>query len=60
MFDILNSAIGFMSPRMDVNDMGFQGFSGVVNAHAGLGWRRQLTAGLHLLRAFSADDRAGT
>jgi hypothetical protein len=36
---IANSALGFMSPRFDVNDMGFQGFSGVVNAHSGWGYK---------------------
>ena len=37
-----------------------QGSSFATHLHAGLGWRRQLTAGIHLLRAFSSDDRAGT
>jgi len=37
-----------------------QGSSFATHLHAGVGWRRHLTAGLHLLRAFSADDRAGT
>jgi hypothetical protein len=32
----------------------------VAHLHAALAWRRRLTLGAHLLRAFSADDRAGT
>ncbi len=34
-----NSAIGFMSPRFDVNDMGYQSYADVVNGHLGTGWR---------------------
>jgi hypothetical protein len=36
------------------------GSSFVTHLHAGVGWRKQLTLGVHLLRAFSVDDRAGT
>jgi hypothetical protein len=36
------------------------GSSFAAHLHAGLGWRRRLTVGAHALRAFSADDRAGT
>ena len=35
---ILNSAIGFMNPRFDVNDMGFQTRADVINAHLGTGY----------------------
>jgi hypothetical protein len=34
-----NSAIGFVDPRFDVNDMGFQSRSNVINAHSGLGYK---------------------
>ena len=33
---ISNSAIGFMDPRFDVNDMGFQSRADVVTGHSGL------------------------
>jgi hypothetical protein len=36
---IANSAVGVISPRFDVEDMGYQGFSGVTNAHTGWGYR---------------------
>ena len=36
---IQNSALGFISPRFDVNDLGFQGFSGVINGHSGWGYK---------------------
>ena len=36
---IANSALGFTSPRFDVNDMGFQGPAGVINAHSGWGYK---------------------
>ncbi len=35
----LNSAIGFMNPKFDVNDMGFQSRADVVNAHFGTGYK---------------------
>jgi hypothetical protein len=35
------------------------GSSFTAHLHAGLGWRRTVTVGAHLLRAFSMDDRAG-
>jgi hypothetical protein len=34
-----NAAVGFQSPKFDVNDMGFQSYADVVNYHAGLGYR---------------------
>ena len=34
-----NSAIGFIDPRFDVNDMGYQSRADVVNAHTGYGYR---------------------
>uniref|UniRef100_A0A832HZY6 Carbohydrate binding family 9 domain-containing protein n=1 Tax=Eiseniibacteriota bacterium TaxID=2212470 RepID=A0A832HZY6_UNCEI len=34
-----NSAIGFMTPSFDVNDMGFHTRSDVINAHAGGGYK---------------------
>jgi len=45
---LFNSAVGVISPKFDVNDMGFQSRSDVVNAHLGVGhawnqpnrWRR--------------------
>jgi hypothetical protein len=36
------------------------GSSFVAHLNAGVGWRKRLTVGAHLLRAFSMDDRAGT
>jgi hypothetical protein len=36
---IANSAFGFTSPRFDVNDMGYQGPAGVINAHSGWGYK---------------------
>lgn len=36
------------------------GSSFVAHGHAGVGWRKQATMGVHFLRAFSMDDRAGT
>ncbi|MBI1799334.1 MAG: carbohydrate binding family 9 domain-containing protein [Candidatus Eisenbacteria bacterium] len=36
---ISNSAIGFMSPRLDLQDMGFQGMSNVLNLHTLLGYK---------------------
>ena len=36
---IANSAIGFTSPRFDVNDMGFMGPAGPINAHSGWGYK---------------------
>jgi hypothetical protein len=39
---LFNSAVGFMDPKFDVNDMGFQSMSNVVNGHVGAGyaWNR--------------------
>lgn len=34
----LNSALGFISPSFDVNDLGFQGRTDVINAHFGAGY----------------------
>jgi hypothetical protein len=36
---ISNSAIGFMDPKFDVNDMGYQSRADVVTAHTGLQYR---------------------
>jgi hypothetical protein len=36
---IANSALGFTSPRFDVNDMGFQGPTSTINSHSGWGYR---------------------
>ena len=35
---LLNSAIGFMDPKFDVNDMGIQTRADVINAHLGSGY----------------------
>ena len=42
---LFNSAVGFMDPRFDVNDMGFQSRADVVNAHVGSGYRWTQTNG---------------
>ena len=34
-----NAAVGFMNPRFEVNDLGFQTRSDVINTHAGAGYR---------------------
>ena len=36
---LLNSAIGFMSPGFEVNDIGFESRADVVNAHFGTGYK---------------------
>ena len=36
---LLNSAIGFMNPRFDVNDMGYQARADLINAHFGTGYQ---------------------
>ncbi len=36
---LFNSAIGFIDPKFDVNDMGYQGRSDVINAHIGGGYK---------------------
>jgi hypothetical protein len=36
---LVNSALGFMNPNFDVNDVGFQTRSDVINGHAGFGWK---------------------
>jgi hypothetical protein len=36
---LFNSAIGFISPKFDVNDMGYQGRSDIINAHLGGGYK---------------------
>ncbi|MBI4417478.1 MAG: carbohydrate binding family 9 domain-containing protein [Ignavibacteriales bacterium] len=36
---VLNAAIGAVHPKFDVNDMGFQGRSDVVNSHVVLGYK---------------------
>jgi hypothetical protein len=35
---LLNSAVGFMDPKFDVNDMGIQSRADVINAHIGSGY----------------------
>jgi len=35
---LLNSAIGFLSPGFDVNDLGFMNRADLINAHLGLGY----------------------
>jgi hypothetical protein len=35
----LNSAVGFMDPKFEVNDMGFQSRADVINGHFGTGWK---------------------
>jgi hypothetical protein len=34
-----NSAVGFLSPGFEINDLGFQSRADVINAHAGLGYK---------------------
>jgi len=34
-----NSAVGFISPGFEINDLGFQSRSDVINAHTGIGYR---------------------
>ncbi len=36
---ISNSGIGFITPGFDVNNLGFQGYADVVNAHTANGWK---------------------
>jgi hypothetical protein len=36
---LLNSAVGFISPGFEVNDLGFQSRSDVINAHVGGGYK---------------------
>lgn len=36
---IFNSAVGFLSPKFEINDLGFNSFSDVINFHAALGYR---------------------
>ena len=36
---LFNSGLGFMSPGFDVNDIGFQSYADIVNAHVGGGYR---------------------
>jgi hypothetical protein len=35
---LLNSAVGFMDPKFDVNDLGIQSRADVINAHVGSGY----------------------
>ena len=35
---LLNSAVGFMNPKFDVNDLGIQSRADVINAHVGSGY----------------------
>ena len=39
---LFNSAVGFMDPKFDVNDMGYQSQANITNAHLGTGyaWNR--------------------
>jgi hypothetical protein len=34
-----NVALGFLSPRFDVNDIGFEPYSDIINGHAGIGYK---------------------
>jgi hypothetical protein len=60
---ISNSAIGFMDPRFDVNDMGFQSRADVITAHSGLQyrftkpnrWRREAILGGVVVRSYNFD-----
>ncbi|HEX2865703.1 MAG TPA: DUF5916 domain-containing protein [Ignavibacteriales bacterium] len=36
---VFNSAVGFLSPGFEINDLGFNSFSDVINFHAALGYR---------------------
>ena len=36
---VLNSAIGFVSPKFEINDLGFNSFSDLINAHIYTGYR---------------------
>ncbi len=36
---IFNSAVGFIDPRFDVNDLGFMWRTNIINAHMGLGYK---------------------
>jgi hypothetical protein len=35
----MNAAVGFLSPRFDVNDVGFMSYSDVINYHVGGGYK---------------------
>src|SRR5262245_32976464 len=61
---LFNSALGFVAPAFDVNDLGFQRRSDLINGHVGTGykwtkpgrfWRYQTLKGA----AFSTFDRGG-
>ncbi|MGE5429873.1 MAG: DUF5916 domain-containing protein [Syntrophomonadaceae bacterium] len=36
---IFNSALGFLSPKFEINDLGFNSYSDVINFHAAVGYR---------------------
>jgi hypothetical protein len=36
---VFNSAVGFIDPKFEVNDMGYQGRSDIINAHIGAGYK---------------------
>ena len=59
-----NSAIGLMSPKFDVNDLGFQSRADVINAHSGFGYKWVVPRGWRryahvLLAAFESRDFDG-
>ena len=64
----VNAAAGFMDPKFDVNDMGFQYRAGTMNGHVlgryiwlkPKGWRKraQLTGALYQTRNFDGDATA--
>jgi hypothetical protein len=51
---VLNSAIGVMSPRFDVNDLGYQAFGDVINAHINAGYRWTTPTEFYLNAGMSA------
>jgi hypothetical protein len=59
-----NSAVGLLSPKFDVNDMGFQSRADVINAHSGFGYKWVVPRGWRqyahvLLAAFGSRDFDG-
>ncbi|TMQ72478.1 MAG: hypothetical protein E6K80_02695, partial [Candidatus Eisenbacteria bacterium] len=60
----MNAAVGFLSPKFDVNDVGFMSYADIVNYHVGGGYKWTTPTKLHkyqdLLGAmFSSFDFAG-
>jgi len=66
---LFNSAVGFLSPRFDLNDMGYQSWADVRNAHLGMGyawnqpnrWRRRawVIGALYDSRDFGGNRTSG-